>query len=83
MKKSLLMLLGFLLFVFGITALAMSLVGVRWAFLSFVESEKVPVLGFLLKLVMILAGVLCVVFAQTDWARERAESSQTEFEEGK
>ena len=70
------MTLGFLLFVFGITGLTMSLVGARWAFLTFFESSKMPIIGFLVKILMILAGVLCVVYANTNWERERAESSQ-------
>ncbi len=75
MKKSWLMTLGFLLFVLGITSLTMTLVGARWAFLTFIESKSVPLLGFLVKVVMILAGVVCVVFANTNWEEERAESA--------
>ena len=75
MKKSWLMTLGFVLFVLGITSLTMTLVGARWAFLTFIESKSVPILGFLVKIAMILAGVLCVVFANTDWEKERADSS--------
>lgn len=74
------MTLGFVLFVLGITSVTMTLVGARWAFLTFIESKNVPILGFLIKLVMILAGVVIVVFANTDWEKERAESSKMEEE---
>lgn len=74
------MTLGFVLFVLGITSVTMTLVGARWAFLTFIESKNVPILGFLIKLVMILAGVVIVVFANTNWEKERAESSKTDIE---
>ena len=69
------MTLGFVLFVLGITSLTMTLVGARWAFLSFIDLTSVPLLGFILRILMILGGVLCVVFANTNWEKERAESS--------
>jgi hypothetical protein len=75
MKKTWLMTLGFLLFTLGITSLTMTLIGARWAFLGFLESNAVPMLGFLLKIGMILAGVVCVVLSNIDWEKERAESS--------
>ena len=33
-------------------------------------------LAFILKLLMIIGGVLIIVFARTDWEREKRESSE-------
>lgn len=67
--------LGFALFVFGITSIIMSLVGVRWVFLGWLEMGG-PLLAFLLKIILTIAGILIIVFARTDWEQELAESSE-------
>lgn len=67
--------LGFVLFVLGITAIIMSLVGVRWVFLGWMEWGGALV-AFVLKIIMSIAGVLLIVFARTDWEQERKESSE-------
>ncbi|MCC6279746.1 MAG: hypothetical protein IT262_04040 [Saprospiraceae bacterium] len=74
-NKGLLLLLGFVLFVLGITAIIMSLVGVRWVFLGWMEWGGALV-AFVLKIIMSIAGVLLIVFARTDWEQERKESSE-------
>ena len=74
-NKGLLLLLGFVLFVLGITAIIMSLVGVRWVFLGWLEWGG-ALLAFVLKIIMSIVGVLLIVFANTDWERERKESSE-------
>lgn len=66
-------LLGFLLFIFGITSIIMSLVGVRWVFLSWLEAGG-PLLAFVLKIIMSIGGVLIVVLARTNWEQEKRES---------
>lgn len=73
MKKTWLLVVGFVLFVLGITSLVMMLVGVRWAFLTFIDSAG-GLFGFVVRLLMIVGGVICVVFANTDWEKERRES---------
>ncbi len=73
MKKHWLYPIGFLLFVLGVTSVTMSLVGVRWAFLGFLDSFS-PLLGFVAKVLMVIAGAVCVYFAGFDWESERAES---------
>jgi uncharacterized membrane protein len=72
-NKGLWLLAGFLLVIFGVTALVLQLVGVRWVFLSFLELGG-RLWAFVAKLVMIIAGVIIIVFANTDWERERRES---------
>lgn len=74
-NKGLLLLLGFVLFVLGVTAIIMSLVGVRWVFLGWLEMGG-PLLAFVLKIIMSIAGVLLIVFSRTDWEQERKESSE-------
>lgn len=73
MKKPWLLVVGFFLFVLGITSLTMMLVGVRWSFLTFIDLGG-GLLGFVVRLLMVVGGVLCVIFANTDWEKERRES---------
>lgn len=68
------MLLGFLLVVFGITALVLQLVGVQWVFLKFLEIPG-RLFAFVAKLLMVMAGFIVVVLANTDWKQEREESA--------
>ncbi len=67
--------MGFALFVFGITSIIMTLVGVRWVFLGWLEIGG-ALLAFLLKIILTIAGILIIVFARTDWEQELAESSE-------
>ncbi|MFN0035969.1 MAG: hypothetical protein ACKVUS_12975 [Saprospiraceae bacterium] len=73
-NKGLLLLLGYLLFTFGITSIVMELVGVHWYFLSWLERGG-RLLAFVLKILMLIGGILLIVFARTDWERERRDSS--------
>ena len=68
------LLLGYALFVFGITAIILQLVGVQWAFLHVIELGG-RLLGFVIKILMMIAGVMIIVLANTDWERERKESA--------
>lgn len=74
-NKGLWRLIGFLLFMLGITSLIMQLVGIRWAFLTFLEIPG-RLFAFVAKVLMVMAGVLIVVWTNTDWERERRESSE-------
>ncbi|MBK8424892.1 MAG: hypothetical protein IPL27_02420 [Lewinellaceae bacterium] len=74
-NKGLLLTLGFLLFVLGITSIIMTLVGVRWVFLGWLEMGG-TLLAFVLKIIMTIAGVLLIVLSRTDWEEEREESSE-------
>lgn len=71
------LLLGYTLFTLGLTALIMQMVGVQWAFLRFIELGG-RLLGFLVKILMVLAGVWLITMANTDWKREREESSEND-----
>ena len=74
-NKGLWRLLGFLLVVFGFTAIIMQVVGTQWAFLAFLEIPG-RLFSFVVKILMVLAGVLITVFANTDWEAERQDSSE-------
>jgi len=74
-NKGLWILFGFLLFIFGITSIIMSLVGVRWVFLGWLEWGG-ALLAFVLKILMSIAGIVMVIFARTDWEEEKRESSE-------
>lgn len=68
-NKGLWLLFGYTLFTLGITAIVLELVGVHWVILSWLELGG-RLLSFAGKLLMIIAGVLIIVFARTDWERE-------------
>ncbi len=76
-NKGLLLLLGYLLFTLGITSVVMELVGTHWYFLAWLERAGTLV-SFILKILMVIGGVLAIVFARTDWDRERKESMKDE-----
>jgi hypothetical protein len=67
------LLLGFSLFILGFTGIILQMIGVHWAFLAWLEIGG-RLFSFVFKIIMVLAGVLTIVFARTDWARERRES---------
>gem|GEM_PF-760733 len=74
-NKGLLLLLGYLLFSLGITSVIMAMVGTHWYFLGWLELLD-RLLSFIIKILMVIAGVLIIVFARTDWEREKRESSE-------
>ncbi len=69
MKKAIWLVIGFLLFILGFSALVLSLVGVRLAMLAWLD-----VLGgwlsFLVKVLMVMAGIVVVYLTTTDWRSE-------------
>ena len=72
-NKGKFLLLGYSLLVLGITAIVLQMVGVSWAFLRFLEWGG-RLFAFVAKLLMVVAGVVIIVLANTDWERERRES---------
>ncbi len=71
MKRGLLTLLGFVLFMLGFSALVLSLVGVQLAFLTWLDAPG-RLFGFVARLVMIILGVVLVVLDNTDWKEDEA-----------
>lgn len=57
--------IGFLLIIIGFLALALSMVGIKLSFLTWMD-QLGGMIGFILKLLMILGGFVIVYLAQTD-----------------
>jgi len=72
MNKAILTLIGFLLFIIGFAALVLSLVGVKFAFLRWIDAPG-SLFGFVVRLLMILGGIVLVVLTQTDWKSENQQ----------
>lgn len=62
--------LGLIVSLLGFFALVLSLVGIKLSFLTFIDSNG-PLLGFVIRLLMIVIGLVIVTLAQTDWKSER------------
>ncbi len=74
-NKGLLLLLGYILFTLGITSVVMELVGTHWYFLAWLELGG-RLMSFILKILLVIAGILLIIFAHTDWEREKRESME-------
>jgi len=66
MKKTAWVTLGFLLFVFGFSSLVLSLVGVKFSFLAWLDYPG-ALFGFLMKIFMVVAGIVVVYLNVTNW----------------
>ena len=73
-NKGLWSLLAFLLVVLGISSVVMQMVGVQWVFLNFLEIPG-RLFAFIVKVLMVFSGIVLFVLANTDWDRERRDSS--------
>ncbi|MBR9921122.1 MAG: hypothetical protein GYB31_09805 [Bacteroidetes bacterium] len=76
MKKSLFVVLGFALFAFGLLSIVLSLLGLQFSFMTWMDSGS-KLLGFVIRLIMMLAGIVTMALAYTDWDREFRESSES------
>ncbi len=63
---------GFLLIVLGLTSLILTLVGIHWAFLGWIEKLG-GLFAFVFKILMVIAGAVVFIMARTDWEQERKE----------
>ena len=63
-------LFGFLLAGTGFLALVLSLVGVKLAWLTWIDAPG-PLFGFVARLIMILSGIVIIYLAQTDFRGEK------------
>ena len=70
MSRAIYTFVGFLLFLFGFMALALSLVGVQLTFLTWIDVPG-KLFGFVVRLLMILGGIVIVVLTRTDWREEK------------
>ena len=61
--------LGVIMMILGFLALILSLVGLKLSFLAFIDSGG-RLLGFVIKLMMIVIGIVILALAQTNWNEE-------------
>ena len=66
-------LLGFSLVILGFTSLILTLVGVNWAFLGFLEWGG-RLFAFVAKILMVMAGGVIIALSNNNWERDRKES---------
>ncbi len=59
-------LVGFLLAGIGFLALVLSMVGLNFSFLTWIDQPG-PLFGFIMRLVMFIGGVIIIYVAQTDF----------------
>ena len=69
MNKGIFSLFGFLLAGLGFLSIVLSLVGVQFSFLTWLDSFG-RLFGFVAKLIMIIAGILILYIAQSDFKGE-------------
>lgn len=69
MSKTASTFIGFLLFIIGGLALVLSLIGVQLSYLTWIDKPS-PLIGFVIRLLMILGGIVIVVLARTDWRED-------------
>ena len=72
MKRGIYLTIGFLLFILGGSALVLSLVGIQLSFLTWIDAGG-RLLGFIIRLLMIVGGIVIAVLANTDWRNEDSE----------
>jgi len=68
-NKGIFSLIGFILAGLGFSAIVLSLVGAKLSFLLWIDAFG-PLMGFVLKLVMILMGIVIIYLARTDFSGE-------------
>ena len=69
MKKSVLLLTGFVLFILGMLALVLSIIGANFVFLKWIDFAGKS-FGFVLRLVMIIAGIVIAYSAVSNFSGE-------------
>ena len=61
--------IGFLLFLYGMLALVLSLIGVKLSFLTWIDANG-ALLGFIIRLLMVMMGLVIVYVVRTDFSGE-------------
>lgn len=58
--------IGFLLFLIGMLALCLSVVGVQLSYLTWIDKPG-ALFGLIMRLVMIIGGIVMIVISRTNW----------------
>ena len=69
--------IGFALFVFGLLSLILSVAGLQFSYLTFLDAPS-KTFGLLARLSMVFLGIIVIAASRTDWAAERAELEKAE-----
>jgi uncharacterized membrane protein len=68
-RKSILVIVGFIMLATGFLALSLSMVGLRLFPLVYIDRLS-PLAGFVVKLLLILGGIILMATSRIDWERE-------------
>lgn len=79
--KTIMTLLGFLLFIIGMLALILSIVGVQLAFLVWMDRIS-PLFGFLAKIFMIVTGIVLIVIFRGNFSDKPTKTWPEDSEAG-
>lgn len=71
MQKSILSLIGFLLFLIGFLAVCLNLIGGQFTFLKWMKDSLGAQTSLIIQFIMIVFGIILVVLAQTNFGREK------------
>jgi glucose uptake protein GlcU len=71
-NKAIFTTVGFILFILGSSALVLSLVGVKFSFLVWLDAAGALV-GFIARIVMMVSGIVLATLANTNWEDEEEE----------
>lgn len=66
---------GMLLLIIGVSSLMLSITGVNYSFLSFLNQMD-GTLSLLIRISMVIGGILLLFIASTNWERERADLAE-------
>ena len=66
MTKGIYAILGFSLFIIGFLALFLMIVGVQLSYLTWIDANG-RLLGFIIRLMMIVTGAIIIYLTQTNW----------------
>lgn len=69
MKKAAWISIGFLLFIIGFSAVVLSLVGIKFSYLTWLDAPG-ALFGFLMKIFMVIGGIVIVYMTVIDWRAE-------------
>lgn len=64
--------IGFLLLMFGVMSIVLSMVGLEFSFMTFLDVFG-SLTAFIIKVFMVLSGIVIITLARTDWERERMD----------
>jgi hypothetical protein len=68
-NKTLFTIIGFLMFIFGFSTLVLMLVGMNLSFLTWIDAGG-KLLGFVIRLLLIMSGFIFFYVAQSDYKGE-------------